>query len=67
MAVRQRRQRGLWAWPWVQLSGRRMRRDMHGTSLSGTLPQSVVEMKALTELCVCFVTPVRTQPRRVLC
>ena len=39
--------------PWVQLSGRRMRRDMFDTSLSGTLPQSVGKMKALTDLCVC--------------
>ena len=39
--------------PWVQLSGRRMRRYMFGTSLSGTLPESVGNLKALTQLCVC--------------
>jgi hypothetical protein len=39
--------------PWVQLSGRRMRRLMSGTSLSGTLPESVGNLKALEQLCVC--------------
>ena len=37
----------------MQLSGRRMRRWMFGTSLSGTLPHSVGDMKALRALCVC--------------
>ena len=30
-----------------------MRRYMEGTSLSGTLPESVGDMKALEQLCVC--------------
>ena len=30
-----------------------MRRNMYGTSLSGTLPESVGNLKALDELCVC--------------
>ena len=38
----------------MQLSGhRRMRRRLDGTSLSGTLPHSVGDMKALKTLCVC--------------
>ena len=58
-------QRGLWAWPWVQLSGRRMHRYMYGTSLSGTLPQSVGDMKALEYLCVCPLSSVALLTGRV--